>query len=51
MNNLRLYGMIINLKNRLELSDERGVVYTAKQIAMAVAKVNELNEVLDRRSK
>lgn len=49
MNNLRLYGMIINLKNRLEIADERGLNYSAKQIAEAIAKVNELNALLDRR--
>ena len=50
MNNLKLYGMIVNLKNRLELADERGQYYSPKQIALAIEKVNELNAVLDRRA-
>ena len=50
MNNLKLYGMIVNLKDRLELADERGQYYSPKQIALAIEKVNELNAVLDRRA-
>lgn len=51
MNNLKLYGMVINLKNRLEVEDEKGLSYSNRQIFEAVKKVNELNEILDRRAK
>lgn len=47
--NLKFYGMIINLKNRIEINDEQGKEYSSKQIALAVSKLNEINELLDRR--
>lgn len=47
--NLRLYGLINALRNRLEIESEQGKVYSAKQIAEAIRKVNEVNEILDRR--
>lgn len=40
MNNLKLYGMIVNLKNRLEIEDADGLEYSAKQIAEAISKIN-----------
>ena len=36
MNNIKLYGMIVNLKNRLEIADERGQYYSPKQIDSAI---------------
>ena len=50
MNNLKLYGIIINLKNRLEIEDSKGLNYSASQISKAIAKINEVNEILNRRA-
>lgn len=51
MNNLRLYSLILNLKNRLENEDSIGLDYSAKQISQAIGKINEINALLDRRNK
>ena len=48
---IKLYGMIISLKNRLELNSESGNDYSAKQIQDAIYKINQLNGILDRRGK
>lgn len=50
MTNLKLYSKIINLRNRLELDDERGKDYTVKQIESAIELINQVNAVLDRRA-
>lgn len=49
MTDIRLYGKIVSLKNRLELNAEQGRDFTAKQIAEAVMLVDQINTVLDRR--
>ena len=49
MTDIRLYGKIVSLKNRLELNAEQGRDFTNKQIADAVLLIDQINEVLDRR--
>jgi hypothetical protein len=51
MTDLRLYGKVISLKNRLEINAEQGKEYTRAQIVKAIELMNQVNAVLDRRSK
>lgn len=50
-NDIRLYGLVIALKNRIELNADKGHEYTKVQLEDAVSLINQLNSVLDRRKK
>ena len=48
-NDLRVYGLVVALKDRLEINAEREISYSKSQLVDAVSLINQLNEVLDRR--
>jgi len=50
-NDIRVYGMLVNLKNRLELDAEHGKTYSKAQLSEAMRLINEINAILDRRVK
>lgn len=50
-NDVRLYGLIIALKNRIEINADKGHEYSKAQLNEAVRLINEINACLDRRVK
>ena len=49
--NIKLYKLVCDLRDRIELADEKGVRHSDNAITEAVKKINEVNTILDRRAK
>lgn len=49
-NDVRLYGLVVSLKNRIEINADKGHEYSKAQLTKAVELINEINELLDRRT-